>query len=180
MSLGWDLETMHLVLMTFWWARGLKWMSHDVWADLTKKTDSWSSLFQGASLPSPSLLPCVCLCVCEHAHVQLCPTLCECVCVCVCVFISMRMLSCVQLFATDLMDCSLPDSSVHGIPRQEYWSGLLFPSPGYLPNSGIQLAFPASPASAGGFFITGLVGLINHWVSGTFLCIILGTWYCGY
>ena len=25
-----------------------------------------------------------------------------------------------------------------GIPRQEYWSGLPFPSPGTLPNSGIE------------------------------------------
>ena len=28
------------------------------------------------------------------------------------------------------MDCSLPGSSVHGFSRQEYWSGLPFPSPG--------------------------------------------------
>ena len=27
------------------------------------------------------------------------------------------------------MDCSLPGSSVYGISRQEYWSGLPFPSP---------------------------------------------------
>ena len=30
-----------------------------------------------------------------------------------------------------------------GFPRQEYWSGLLFPSPGDLPDSGCK---PASPA----------------------------------
>ena len=30
-----------------------------------------------------------------------------------------------------------------GFPRQEYWSGLLLPSPGDLPNSGIK---PGSPA----------------------------------
>ena len=35
--------------------------------------------------------------------------------------------------------------------RQEYWSGLPFPSPGDLPNPGIE---PASPALAGGFFTT--------------------------
>ena len=29
----------------------------------------------------------------------------------------------------DPMDCSLPGSSVHGFPRQGYWSGLPFPSP---------------------------------------------------
>ena len=38
-----------------------------------------------------------------------------------------------------------------GFPRQEYWSGLPFPSPGDLPDPGIKLA---SPALAGGFFTT--------------------------
>ena len=38
-----------------------------------------------------------------------------------------------------------------GFPRQEYWSGLPFPSPGDLPNPGIK---PASLALAGGFFTT--------------------------
>ena len=28
----------------------------------------------------------------------------------------------------DPMDCSLPGSSVHGISRQEYWSGVPLPS----------------------------------------------------
>ena len=32
-----------------------------------------------------------------------------------------------------------------GFPRQEYWSGLPFPSPGDLPNPRIELASPASP-----------------------------------
>ena len=41
------------------------------------------------------------------------------------------------------MDCSLPGSSVHGFSRQEYWSGLPFPSPGDLPDPGIE---PGSPA----------------------------------
>ena len=36
-----------------------------------------------------------------------------------------------------------------GFPRQEYWSGLPFPSPGDLPDPGIK---PAPPALAGGFF----------------------------
>ena len=49
------------------------------------------------------------------------------------------------------MDCSPPGSSVHGILRQEYWSGLPFPSPGDLPDPGIE---PASPALAEGFFTT--------------------------
>ena len=38
-----------------------------------------------------------------------------------------------------------------GFSRQEYWSGLLFPSPGDLPNPGIE---SKSPALAGGFFTT--------------------------
>ena len=37
------------------------------------------------------------------------------------------------------MDCSLPGSSVHGIFLAIYWSGLPFPSPGDLPNPGIEL-----------------------------------------
>ena len=41
------------------------------------------------------------------------------------------------------MDCSLPDSSIHGISRQEYWSGVPLPSPVSIlvvPNS-----FPSFP-----------------------------------
>ena len=53
-------------------------------------------------------------------------------------------------FVTLWTVCSRPGSSVHGIsPRQEYWSGLSFPSPGDLPKTEIK---PASPALAGGFF----------------------------
>ena len=36
-----------------------------------------------------------------------------------------------------------------GFPRQEYWSGLPFSSPGDLPNPGVE---PESHALAGGFF----------------------------
>ena len=37
-----------------------------------------------------------------------------------------------------------------GYPRQEYWSGLPFPSPGHLPNLGTKPKSPASLALAGG------------------------------
>ena len=37
-------------------------------------------------------------------------------------------------------------------PRREYWSGLSFPSPGDLPDPGIEPASLASTALAGGFF----------------------------
>ena len=33
-----------------------------------------------------------------------------------------------------------------GFPRQEYWSGLPFPSPGDLPDPGIEPMSPVSPA----------------------------------
>ena len=39
---------------------------------------------------------------------------------------------------SDPMDCSLSGSSIHGISRQEYWSGVPFPSPGSLPDSGVE------------------------------------------
>ena len=38
-----------------------------------------------------------------------------------------------------------------GFPRQEYLSGLLFPAPGDLPDTGIE---PTSPALAGRLFTT--------------------------
>ena len=41
-----------------------------------------------------------------------------------------------------------------GFPRQEYWRGLPFPSPGGLPHPRIEPTPPASLALAGGFFTT--------------------------
>ena len=54
----------------------------------------------------------------------------------------------------DHMDCSLPDSSFMGFPRQEYWNGLQFPSPEDILNPGIEPTSSAYPALAGGFFTT--------------------------
>ena len=51
------------------------------------------------------------------------------------------------LFVTP-MDCSPPTSSVHGISRQEYWSGLPFPPPGDLPDPGIDSASPLLQADS--------------------------------
>ena len=54
----------------------------------------------------------------------------------------LKLLSCVRLFVT-------PGTVAHQAPlsmqfsRQEYWSGLPFPSPGDLPNPGVK---PRSPA----------------------------------
>ena len=41
-----------------------------------------------------------------------------------------------------------------GFSRQECWSGLSCPSPGDLPDPGIEPTSLVSPASAGGFFTT--------------------------
>ena len=62
---------------------------------------------------------------------QLCPTLC------------------------DTLDYSPPGSSVSmGFAKQGYWNRLPFPTPGDLPDPGIETASPASPAMISGFFTT--------------------------
>ena len=53
-----------------------------------------------------------------------------------------KSLSCVWLFATPRTVARQVPLSM-GFSRQEYWSGLPFPSPGDLPYSGIE---PGSPA----------------------------------
>ena len=62
--------------------------------------------------------------MCESEVTQLCPT------------------------PSDPMDCSLPGSSVMGFSRQEYCSGLPFPSPGDNPEPGIEPEFPALQANS--------------------------------
>ena len=52
-----------------------------------------------------------------------------------------------------------------GFPRQEYWSGLPFPSLGDVPDPGIKLA---SPGLAGRFFTTEPPG------KSIFVCALLG------
>ena len=54
----------------------------------------------------------------------------------------------VQIFVTPWTVAHQAPLSM-GFPRQEYWSGLSFPSPGDLPDPGIE---PMSPAWAGRFF----------------------------
>ena len=55
--------------------------------------------------------------------------------------------SCVQLFVTLwTVACQAPLSM--GFSRQEYWSGLPFPSPGDLPDPGIEPRSPALQADA--------------------------------
>ena len=44
-----------------------------------------------------------------------------------------------------------------GFFRQEYWGGLLFPSPGDLPNPRIEAVSLLSSSLAGGFFTTSAI-----------------------
>ena len=58
------------------------------------------------------------------------------------------MLSPVRLFANPwTVTCQTPLSM--GFPRQEYWSGWPFPSPGDLPNPGIECGSLTSPCTGG-------------------------------
>ena len=49
-----------------------------------------------------------------------------------------------------------------GFSRQEYWSGLPFPSPGNLPDPGIEPVSPTPPLLAGRFFTTEPPGKFKH------------------
>ena len=51
-------------------------------------------------------------------------------------------------------ECSLPDSSVHGILQARILEWFACPLPGDLSDSGIKLPSLMSPALAGGFFTT--------------------------
>ena len=53
--------------------------------------------------------------------------------------------SCVRYFVTQWIVAHQAPLSME-FSRQEYWSGLPFPSPGDIPDSGIKVAYPVSPA----------------------------------
>ena len=70
----------------------------------------------------------------------------------------------VWLFATlRVIVCQAPLSM--GFFRQEYWSGLPCPPPGYLPNPGTEPMSLTSPTLAGWFFTTG-----TTWEAQAVLC----------
>ena len=70
------------------------------------------------------------------------------------------MLSHVRLFATPWTVPRQAPLSM-GFSRQEYWSGLPFPSPGDLPDPGIKPVSLVSPALAGRFLTTRATGEPN-------------------
>ena len=83
------------------------------------------------------------------------------------------MLSCfsrVQFFATPWIVAHQVPLSM-GFFRQEYWSGLLCPPPGDLPDPGVKPTSLMSPALAGGFFTAS----INHlpWKTSRMLIFIV-------
>ena len=64
----------------------------------------------------------------------------------------LSLLNCIRLFVTLwTVACQAPLSS-----KQEYWSGLLCPPPGYLPNQGLNPHI-MSPALAGKFFTSSAI-----------------------
>ena len=82
-----------------------------------------------------------------HSKVNL---LCVCVCVCVCVYTHM----CTVYLVTQSCPTLQPITVAHqaslsiGFSRKEYWSGLPFHPPGYLPIPGIQQGFPTFQADS--------------------------------
>ena len=61
--------------------------------------------------------------------------------------VKLKSLSCVQLFGIPWTIAYQAPQSME-FSRQEYWSGWPFPSPGDLPNPGIEPGFPALQADA--------------------------------
>ena len=78
-----------------------------------------------------------------------------------CVSACARSFTCVWLFATPWAAARQAPLSL-GFSRQEYWSGLPFPVPGDLLDSGIDSASLAPPALAGGFFTTAVWETHRH------------------
>ena len=77
------------------------------------------------------------------------------VCVCTHARVHMHSIAHSCMILRDPMDCRpLTGPLSMEFSRQEYWCGLSFPTPGYLPHLGIETTSLASPALAGGFFTT--------------------------
>ena len=96
---------------------------------------------------SASHCACTCVCVCVCVCVRVC------VCVCVCVKVSQ-----LGLTLCDPMDCSPPNSSVHGILQARILEWVIIPFPGDLSNPKIE---SRSPTLAVLVYISYVVHLIS-------------------
>ena len=88
---------------------------------------------------------CVCVCVCMYVHVHMCA----------------HVLSHAWLF-WDPMDAAHQSLLSMGLPKQEYWSGLSFPSPGDLPDPRTERLSPVSPASQADSLLLSLRGSLKE------------------
>ena len=103
------------------------------WTETISCPRCWTPFIaKNVSWPEPAVVQGVCMLV-----TQSCLTLCD---------------------PMDRIPCQAPLSM--GFSRPEYWNGLLFPSPGHLPDPEIE---PASPALAGGFSTTEPPGKPGCW-----------------
>ena len=121
------------VSLWMWFREGLGWGAWRWWREAVVGSQATSQ----------------CLCVCERACARVFrqPVY---ITVCVCVQAWAQSLSRVRLFVTPwIIACQAPLSM--GFPREEYWSGLPFHSPGDLLDPGIE---SVSPALVGKFFTT--------------------------
>ena len=83
-----------------------------------------------------------------------------------------QLLSRVQLFLT-LWTVAYQAPLSMGFSRQECWSELLFPSPGHLPDSGIEPTSPVSPALQADSLPTELPGKLFSWSSRVHCMLLL-------
>ena len=83
-----------------------------------------------------------------------------CVCVCVCVSVCVCAQSCLTL--CNPIDSSLPGSSVHGIFQAGILEWVAISYCRDLPSSGVEPAYPVSPALADRFFTTVPPGKTLH------------------
>ena len=100
------------------------------------RQEYWS----GLPLPSPNKCKVAYMSIWSDETPQFFPP-CVCVSVCVCACVRARSVVSDSLQPHGLLACQAPLSM--GFPRQEYWTGLPFPSPRDLPDPGIE---PRSPA----------------------------------
>ena len=88
--------------------------------------------------------------------------------------------------------CATPETAAHqappslGFSRQDHWSGLPFPSPGDLPNPGIELGsptlqadtLPSEPPGKPRPNGTHTVKLFPELTASSCMCLICSDWFC--